>query len=602
MNLRNRVACIILFLYTFNCFPQPSPTSFYATSEDSLPIQIFVGENEFKFVNKENKDVYDLKFNAISEVDDYGFYKATAGNEHYFLKPDEAFIFKYPKELQSLHDFSEAIIERTFYTKTYVIDFKKRNYFMDFRGIIHKKIEALTINKVGKSSAIVYEQEDNEQTVYLERKNTFFDDKTFTNLIHLESLDDYESLFITTEKNGLKGVVSSLGFYVLEPLYKSIKELFIDNSFEKIYVFFEIKEKNLIAYFNSKGDKIIDFEHKKFIHYYDDFEYSAVYELLGFFPISKNKIGFYDLSGRKIIEPKYDKLDIVNFGEMEFSKEDIPILPKEMPLVKKSSGVYPYKAYYLGIDTKNNTISYIAPSGQVLETYKKHTIYEYTKSGFIIFSLIEDPYTLGILGPGAHILVYPEYDQINISDSAFILIKDSNENTEKEYIVVNLKGESFIQDEIQYASFTDELNPDFLILQLKNKNIGLIELSKSNKEKLHWRIPAKYNDLFYLFNSYKTAFFAAEKDGKYGVISDAEKIKLNFEYTNITHLKGDDIAVTKDESETTKKGYAIYNSSFNPCSDFIFDRVENLTAFGPSFYNKNKIYYVYKDGKMGIYG
>ncbi|HEY8399755.1 MAG TPA: WG repeat-containing protein [Cytophagaceae bacterium] len=576
---------IILLLFTTSVYAQV-PTTFYAIDKDSTPVAIVV-DGLYKFVDKNNRFIYEESFDRIFDDDDFGFVKAKSGDQYYYLQPKTSFIYKYPKELNSF--FEGSYIVQTYYSKVFLIELNK-NFVLDFENQIHARV--WYTQKTGKKYTLVNDFiEECCDNSYPEKFKQLlhhpFRDIAFDQMYPLETMDNVENIF-KVKKDGKYGVISSLGKYILKPEFTSI-DISYSDEVTLLHTYFHTTKDGLKGIYNSRGQLVLEHNYKKFGNNYYEPEFATEGEMLGFFPLVKNKIGYINVNGKLIIEPKYDRVDVCNFNGEVF-KEGIPSTTSALPY-EKCTWNYPYKVYYLGFDDKKKTITFISPEGQELGTYNFQYIFHITPSGHIISESNKVLY--GLLGPGACLYKEPVYDYIDVGKNTFILVKEDNKSdaanggTPEAIIIDSVGNQKFIFD-FEDAWYLGE-EKEYVIARIRGEKYGVFDLNNSVKDQLKWVVAPEYNMIQTLHTQRK--YLIANKEGKSGIIDVSNTIKLPFEYEEIARINNDYFSVKKDNVK------AIYDFTFRPCSDFIFDKVVMLSYYG---YDKN-VFLVHKNGKVGVY-
>jgi len=233
--------------------------------------------------------------------------------------------------------------------------------------------------------------------------------------------------------------------------------------------------------------------------------------------INENKkYGVIDETGKIVIEPKYDIIQIPNPSKPVF----ICMHDYNINLQQYETEVF---------DNKGNKIFTEYDSVQALPIYDSIKAINY-KEGML---LVEKDKKYGAINIKGKIIIKPEYDQISIDNyynsetmykaSGFI-VKKKNEDSYK-YGYINSKGKMLLPPEYTEISRINEIIDDknVYLLVLKEGQAGVV---KNNKVVLDF----EYEDISYnLFNN----MFIIQRNSKSGIADIKGKVIIQPEYDSI---------------------------------------------------------------------
>jgi hypothetical protein len=494
-------------------------------------------EGFFQLFAKDSTLVFQQRFREIPKEGNYDFWLAQNEKQKFVLSPKTKTILEINKKLEPFYDFDNVKVKTSPFTKDTVIELKN-NMFLNLKGEIlvpgndyyddlkNKKYRFLTeidlyLEDLDSINGNVNELSD-EEKIKLELRNPFFKDLEFDKVSENELYNSnyFTERIFTVKLNNKYGLISSLGKFILPVEFDKIS-LFQDEetmAFENVTYIHAFKGKMCYVY-NFQGKLIFSRPNFKPLPYQSPYGYYNMVYFDGYVIKNKGKVGLVSASGKDIIPVKYDNFDIISLDNKEFIKEE------NASSIEMTCTNYPYKNYYVGINTKKGINDIYAPNGKLLNSISFDGIYDIRENGLL---LVEHNGYMGLIGPSACLLAPAKYSDIQLYHGGKNIFMLQNDTISK---FINEKGEQLFGQEYDFAYFSS-LN---YALVEKNSKYGLIDVDKSDAN-ITWKIEMTYDYLEDMSTTVDSdALYLAKKNGKYGIIDENQKVYLDFKFDYVDY-------------------------------------------------------------------
>lgn len=389
------------------------------------------------------------------------------------------------------------------------------------------------------------------------------------NTLKLEEISKEDIQYYVLKKEDKYGVINKDGNVLIEPQYAAVK---IPNPTKEVFICTDSLKQNekLWKAVNSKNDPILT--------EYSEVEAIEINQSTSTIPYEKtvlkykegNLYGLIDFEGKKVLDAKYE--EIVNLDY------------KEGYLKVKKDGLYGI-TNIKGREIIKNEYENINSDGY----YNKES--KYQNAGFVLRSKTDDGYRFGYANKDGKIELDTIYNEINriteienekdvylisSTNGRYGLIKNGKNVIENEYLnmlydknsnllvvdkgqaqgVLNLEGKEIIpidyneitiggdyikadkgNSTIIFDSQGNQINTDVVNHMKANDNYSITIdkqgvyniVDNSNKKML--------NSTYMYIEYYDNDLFIATKNGKAGIITPNENIKVPFQYGTIQKIK-----------------------------------------------------------------
>lgn len=389
----------------------------------------------------------------------------------------------------------------------------------------------------------INEEDGTYKTKVINSKN----EEILTNYDKVEALENYDkSENIWYEKNVLKvqkdekwGLIDFEGKEIASIIYDNIETL---KGVENSIIVEKDGKKGLL---NDKGSKIIEPEYLDIQSLEDDYKN-------GYITINQeNKYGIISLSGEKVLENNYEKIDNI-YGDKYFAIRENG---KQILIDKQGNKI---------ISEGFNQIEQIANSGIIFKIQNK----------------------FGLMDFEGNIKIDAEYDNLKeINTDIFLAIKneqtgiidkDKNKKIGFEYkdIKYNKKAGIYIAEDENYNSkilnSNFELKTEGILSQL-NTDDGYMKI-KQGEEYKYYNFKFEQKEIKDILPS--NNLFLSKKDGKYGYVDSKGNVVINYIYDDAKEQNEYGyLAVKKDGvwGSIDKDGNTVIEPTYNLDNNLVVD-------------------------------
>ena len=435
-----------------------------------------------------------------------------------------------------------------------------------------------------------------------------------------EEIEDESIVYTVINENDKFGVKNEKDETVIEPQYEKI---IIPNEHRAVFVCLNGEEK-----------KILNNENKEIFTNYDDVEPIQLsnlteekYERNVLIYKSDDKYGLINMSGKIILDAKYDEIYSLGFKEGE--------------IVVKENNKYGV------VDSKGNTvIKNIYDSIESDEYYSQED--GYNKSGYIVCTITDEGYRYGYYDYEGGKVLEDEYNQITRltdvgnNENIYLIASKNGQfgvfingteivktqyqsityNSELKIFIVERTGKFGVMDEngveVLKTEYTDvQVNGIYIYAQKENEqkvfdakgnevNIPFTTIIEKTtnpeyyirKEDSGYSIlksdftalfEQKYSYIEYLFDKY---FIATNETGKSGIIDDSGNVVVDFIYDVVQLVKEKNIVQAIDFATNTSY---IYNNEIKLTVQITNMNIEELED-KIRIYNDTEEYFIDNNG------
>ena len=353
--------------------------------------------------------------------------------------------------------------------------------------------------------------------------------------------------YYTIYDNGKWGVIDSYGKTVVTAMYDEM--IVIPNPAKYLFIC-----TYNVDYSNGEyKTKVINSKNKEIIKDYDKIEAVANYDKNqniwyenDVFRVEKNgKYGLVNYSGKELLTPEYDSINVVAGIENSLVIE------------------------------KDGKFGLCDDSGNILidPNYKEiKKIGEDYKNGYIVVNS-EGKY--GVIGFDKKVVLETKYDEIKgVSGEGLYVIKENDK-----YIVTNKSGEKVLS-----KSYEDilSINKEYIIA-VDNKKCGVVDIHGATK------IPFDYDNLIYTNGT----DYITKSGDKYGVVSIDGNTKLNSDATSISYVSSGNFYIA-DYMENGNLISKVYDSNYEAKVTGIVSEVNTSKGYIRVHTNNDYKYYNFK--------
>lgn len=435
-----------------------------------------------------------------------------------------------------------------------------------------------------------------------------------------EEIEDESIVYTVINENDKFGVKNEKDETVIEPQYEKI---IIPNEHRAVFVCLNGEEK-----------KILNNENKEIFTNYDDVEPIQLsnlteekYERNVLIYKSDDKYGLINMSGKIILDAKYDEIYSLGFKEGE--------------IVVKENNKYGL------VDSKGNTvIKNIYDSIESDEYYSQED--GYNKSGYIVCTITDEGYRYGYYDYEGGKVLEDEYNQITRltdvgnNENIYLIASKNGQfgvfingteivktqyqsityNNELKIFIVERTGKFGVMDEngaeVLKTEYTDvQVNGIYIYAQKENEqkvfdakgnevNIPFTTIiEKTTNPEYYIRkedngysilksdftalFEQKYSYIEYLFDKY---FIATNETGKSGIIDDSGNVIVDFIYDVVQLVKEKNIVQAIDFATNTSY---IYNNEIKLTVQITNMNIEELED-QIRIYNDTEEYFIDNNG------
>ena len=575
-----RFLIFLLFILSLSSFrAQPLENGMIFRSPDGSYYSTY-NEEKYTFYNKDSLALFALSFHDPVALD-HSFYRGTSGGKIYVFNPKTNYIVQINPKYDLLYDADLIRVVRSSLSLDTLIELKDKVY-MNLQGQLvfdrdayteipneRKKYTFITeadgMEMEGMFKELREEEYDDyykEQKRILELKNQFLLREEFE---EIESIyDGYSSWnpvgtgiymnerYIMVRKNKKTGVMSSLGRYIVPPIYDYIE--IMEDEYHPgpggNHFLIKAYDGSSCHVYNESGKKLFENKYLKFeFSYLNPAELGYDSYFGGLETRNKKKSGLIHRSGQEIIPPIYDSYDYFDFTHSSYMTFG------DMGQ-KTGCGNYPYQQYFIGMNRKDPMHYFYAPNGQFLNKFELNYIDNYNPRGYFTF---EHDGLYGLAQPGACVLKEAEFDYIDIfrgKKNVFIV------STAEHVSFIDGKGDPLFGQTFDMAYFVDT---NFSIVTVNGKS-GLMNVEES-EQTIVWQIQPEYDRMesngVYIANNGNRAFIVG-KNKKVGIVDSRNKILTPLEYDEIKTF-GSIFTTVKNHKQglLDKKGAVLLENNYD---------------------------------------
>lgn len=305
--------------------------------------------------------------------------------------------------------------------------------------------------------------------------------------------------------NGKWGVIDSTGKIIIEPTYQDTI-IIPDNKTDLFLCTYDVDYTN-----NTYQTKVVDAKNKEKFQKYELVEALENYD---------NQHSIWYESG--VLKVKQDgKYGLIN----NKGKEILPIEYNQITTLKGVQNSI--------LIQKNDLVGICNNEGKIIiePEYKEIKAIENDyKSGYIVINQ-EDQY--GVIDFDKKVILETKYQEIqSIQANGMYSVKENGIRK-----LIDKTGKTLIENKFDTIK---EINLSNEVVYTKNNQYGIMQIDGTEK------IAPQYEELIYT----STNYYIAKKQGKYGIITHNNEIKVPFEYTKITHRKEADFFELEKDNQT----------------------------------------------------
>lgn len=619
-------------------------THFEWKYEDSIH-HLKYNDGYYQLFDKDSNLVFKEKFTEYFKgTNQFMFWLAQNETQRFVVNPQSKNIVVLNKKLEPYYDFNNVEVLFAPYSKDTIIKLN-HNLYLNLKGdvifsgdsyfddsyksvLLGDKIKKEKIKgKLLKTEMDLFFEDDGyfnelnpedydesikENLIYRELKNKFFDGNEFQDIQVFDFYNEmtFDERLYAAKKNNKWGLISTIGKVIIPFEYDRIlfnyEDDFYNSTFNpRIYC---VKGKTTFVFLTT-GKLMFQRNNFKPSEYFNPEYYFNSPEFDGYVIRNKKKLGLLSSNGVEIVPPIYDNYDVLSLKNVEIFKEQQNINQNV------DCFTYPYENYYIGINRKTRMNDFYLPNGKFLNGFTFDGISSVNKNGYFVFDFQGN---YGLAGPSACIIEKPEYRFIELFEGAkdiFII-----ENDSLSYLIDG-KGNQLYDQKFQYVQFVDT---SYLAIAMKidNNKVGLLNF-RNPDNKLNWKLNPEFEDLVDLSTTIDSKqVFLAQKNNKYGIIDEDNKVYVDFKYDKILAEKNyqpvtvlnkkygiidyanrpilenkyDSIFKLENviyliKSENKLAIFDVYNKKFK--TEFEYDKVKYIRF-------KNEFYIVEKNGKVGL--
>lgn len=440
----------------------------------------------------------------------------------------------------------------------------------------------------------------------------------------IEKVNEY-NYFVLKQESGY-GVLGKNGNIIIEAKYKDVK---IPNPEKGVFICYT--DEKVAKVLNEKGEEILtqynnveairlrnlvsDLMYEKSVLKYEengkygliDFNgkviTKAIYEEIGSLPYKEGellvkkegKFGVINIKGVKLIKANYETINVDGYytdeNKYNFSGYIVSLktdegyrygyinyerkltIKEEYNELNRVNEIKDNNTVYL-IAAKNGRFGIIKNKDNIVDNEYQSIRYDSTNSVFVV----EKSKKYGIINKEGKLIVPVEYDQIDIT-GIYLYAKNSQGTT-----VYNGNGTQANID--SNVSIINTQNEKYRI-RIKNDNgtkYGII-----NKEGTQL-VKEKYSYLEYLYENY---FIASLENGKLGVITDKDEVKIEINNDSLQKISGTNLIQTTNDTE---KSLTVYNNKMEKITELKNAKITVEKDFIKIYNGEDENIYLSKDG------